>query len=251
MAKFTAVDGSTVEIACDGRRVQASGATAVAVFDGILGEREFISGGKHLGEHIAARDGVALTEEYTARGGGKIRIGRQTATDPVTKVVATNIFGVWEGLAWSVQTWLPGGDSQGMLTIFDQFEFSETPTGVVMNSRNPQALALKRESGRAPYVNCYVDGLGLAEAMERTSAQEWQVPRTPGAPAGRGEMWVEESGAPDGGSSAFFFLVATDTALARVSPELSEVSEEAAIRRCSRLAIAWDRPLAWDRSLVG
>jgi hypothetical protein len=158
----------------------------------------------------------------------------------VTKLVETAVLGVWLGTGWSAHMWAYGVDSTAMLNIFNAFAFAETPTGVVMTSRDPQRLGLVRDSAWAPHVACYVQGLGLVDVFQRTHVQEAQVPTKPGASVAGGELWVEQGAAADAeGPADVTFLLANGTALARIYAEISEVPEATLIDRCSRLTVDW------------
>lgn len=234
-----ALDGSTITVSCSKRTVQSHGSTRIAVFDGQFGEREFTAGGKQLGSELAARDGITLDEEYALPQGGRCRFGTLSAVDSVSKLEEFTVLGVWEGKDWSVSTWLPGGTPEMMLSIFSMFEFREGESGVEMVSKSEAAMTMSVASGRAPSVVCYVDGLGLMTGVERTAAQEWQVPKSPGVPAAGGRVWIETLVHPEGGEATVFFHVVSDTAISLVQPEVSEVAEQDLISRCADLVVTW------------
>lgn len=250
MADFTSIDGGRVTIGGAGLGVEQAGGSMVADFRGELGRREFtvlpVSWGE--GEGGAVEEGVRLTEEFTLSTGGRLRTGSKTATDPVSKFVARPVLGVWLGSRFSVHSWIVGNASKeseaeltaAILNIFNQFTFTELPTGVVMTSLDPKQLALVRDGPRAPVVARYVKGLGLVVVFQRTPEQERRIPRGPGAFVAGGELWLNgrvAAQAESNNGALITFLLASDTAIAHVMAE--DAPEWDLLDRSSRLTIDW------------
>lgn len=250
MAAFTSVDGALIEI--DGLSVDQYGATTFAVWAGDLGRHEFSVGALEFGEVAARREGLTLTEEYTLLSGHRVRTGSRTATDHVTKVDVTTVLGVWLGADFSAHMWLTSGDPASkstltakILTIFNQFRFSETATGIVMT---PVAgsFSLVRDAGAAPDIARHIEGLGLVHAFERTPQQEFVVPSTPGEPVAGGHLWVEgvtieKAQSPEDLQTDpnLTLLLVGESAIARINPALDKVSEARLLERSSSLTVGW------------
>lgn len=170
--------------------------------------------------------------------------------------MATGVLGVWLGSSFSTHMWLTSTDSDSaesadtltarILTIFNQFTFTETSTGVVMKPIVRSSFSLVRKGGVAPHIARYIDGLGLVDAFERTPEQEWLVPTAPGERVAGGELWVEgatiqKADSPDdlATDESLTLLLVGDTAIARIDPDLGDVPEASVLERSSSLTVDW------------
>ncbi len=231
----------------------------IGLFRGTLGSQEFTVTGVGFGHGHggAAEEGLRLTDEYSLRGGARVRVGTRTATDPVTQVVVRSTMGVWLGNRFSVHTWLTREDSPGaaetmtsdLLGIFGQFDFSETSTGVAMRSLDAKKLSLVREGTQAPSVVRYIDGLGLVEAFERTPEQAWRIPKLGGAPVAGGELWISArtpavadramlAGRSDAAALLVFRLV-SDTSVVEINTDVGAATEDELLQKCARMRVDW------------
>jgi hypothetical protein len=246
VATFTAVDGGTVEIGGDGLEIDAPLASRIAEFRGSLGEYEFTvvpTSDGHVDE-AASHEGIRLVESYGLRSGHAVRIGANTATDAVTKVVGRSVLGVWVGSQFAVEVWLQGEESPTAerdmtaltLTILNQFEITETPTGVAMRPIVLSDFALVREAGRAPSVLVSSPGLGLVKVVARTSEQKPLMPNDAGARVDGGQLWVSARSPAD---AVLDFLLESETAVAHVYTDAHEVAEDTLLERASHLVVEW------------
>lgn len=267
MAKFTAVDGGTIELTVDDLAIEATGATRVAVWDGPLGQHVFAVGDRDSGHEIAAREGVQLTEEYRTLEGATVHIGHQSTKDSVTGVLARYTLAIRLGYTWCTRLWVPESTSTEVLHVLDQFQYVETPAGVRMLPRDTGIFWLARDAALAPYVLCHVHGLGLVEVLERTDKQRGQLPSRRGAEVVGGELWIESESVRDAPHSHVHtagqrhfagahetmttkpvrdvvLLLAAATATARVYSEVSDESERQVVSSASRLRVSWSPPRA-------
>ena len=244
-ATFTAVDGAIVRIGGEGLVVEQARATMFGIFEDGSGRYEITVGDLGLGEAQGRGEGVELTEEYGLLGGGTLRVGHAVTTDSVTKLDMTSVLGVWLGDRYSAHLWLSDQVSKEALTVrllalFSMLEFTETSTGVIVESRAPTELGLVREGAQAPAVARFVEGLGLIEAFERTPAQRWHIPTNRGAPVAGGELWVQgHRSIEEDGESSITFLLVSESAVARIQTLTTDAPEELLVDRCSRLTVSW------------
>lgn len=246
MAAFTSVDGATVEISGAGLEIDPNRSSRIASFRGSLGWYEFtvvpMSDGQV--DKAATAAGIRLVERYGVRNGGTVRIGTSTATDPVTGLEGRSVLGVWVGAQFAVEVWIQREESPSakdemttlVLTIFNQFEITETPTGVVMKPFAVSDFGLVREAPRAPTVVISTPGLGLVKVLARSPEQGRAMPRDAGARVRGGQLWVSERVPSE---ALLAFLLASDTAVAHVYTDADQVAEDTLLERASRLVVEW------------
>lgn len=232
MSTYRALDGGVVQI--EGSKISPrDDATRFAVFEGSGRQLEFALGPPGYGEWVASEEAVDLTESYALPSGADLKLGFQATTDPVTKLSARYVLGVWNNDRWSMTAWLFGADAQQMIDLYNEFVITEDSSGLVLTPRPGSELALSRRSGRAPEVDTYIDGLGSIEVLQRTAEQSGLVPRTPGLSLEGGQLWIEDIH----DSQLTALLHVSDSAITRVYPERAPESE--LIERCADLRVTW------------
>ena len=228
---FTALDGSTVEVASR-NAFRRAGSTAFAVAKIGTHLQEFGAGDLEFGETVSRGLDIPLTEEYRLQG-GRLRIGSKAEYDPQSKARSTMRLGVWEGTATSIRTVIYNGTSADLLSLFNQFRIRETPTGVVLTPA-AHGVSIVKDGVHAPDVVTHIEGVGLVDIFRLTRDKVAGLPPWGGMPVTDGEIYVEHNNPPD----IVTLVVVTPSAMARITAD-DEFEEAGFISAASDLQVRW------------